>query len=666
MEISSAGKKILTCQGDCPFEPITSVNGALADGTTYTVTNSTSIAPDGDITWGEAGIGSSLTITFSSPVNIAITKTFADTNFNVWENGLIGIATAVTDGGDWVFSPGSMPGTTFASGDTVSAGPNQGSNIKSDDDWGQIQTNQATSIIFTGVAFDAYNFSAQGLNCQLPVCDVVDQNRDNINDVESRLFSGDYNDLDNIPSFATVATTGDFNDLVNVPVMGGGAVDSVNGQTGAVTVNEITAAEQAAIVANTMATAANATAISNNDADIASNAAGVSTNASDIANNVANIAANTSSISNNAAGISTNTSGIANNAANISAIVSADGPVSAHSDVDTAGAVAGNTLAFDGVNWVPQVVDNGFTVFPIWAEESADLANNTLEWAFGNGNDTLIGQGIVMPISAELFAMSLSTEASEAEVLAMQNGVNTSATISTVGTGSNNGFSLLTTPIQYNPGDYLNFRTVIGGGATNGGVVTAWFRVPTTQMGLAMLNDIMNVSAPSPQAGDELVYDGTQWVSQPQREVFDEYYRATVTDTTTNVNTATVTDIPFNGTSLTINDTGAFTSLSPTQIQINFTGFIEVHSDISYTSPGQRVALESFYAINGNSDFSVSSNDGYIRTTSGHNLAEMSLHDIKAVNAGDIFSIQARRESTIATASTLLRGRVILKRIREI
>ncbi len=40
--------------------------------------------------------------------------------------------------------------------------------------------------------------------------------------------------------------------------------------------------------------------------------------------------------------------------------VSADGPVSTHSDVDTTGVALGDRLQFDGSEWVPSVVDTRF------------------------------------------------------------------------------------------------------------------------------------------------------------------------------------------------------------------------------------------------------------------------------------------------------------------
>ena len=42
------------------------------------------------------------------------------------------------------------------------------------------------------------------------------------------------------------------------------------------------------------------------------------------------------------------------------------------------------------------------SIYPIWAEESADIADNRHEWAFGNGDDTPAAHGIPIGFKSKL------------------------------------------------------------------------------------------------------------------------------------------------------------------------------------------------------------------------------------------------------------------------
>jgi hypothetical protein len=118
------------------------------------------------------------------------------------------------------------------------------------------------------------------------------------------------------------------------------------------------------------------------------------------------------------------------------------------------------------------------TPFAIWAEETADLNNATnsgFQWSFGNGNMTPSGTGIVLPFACNLIAISLSTEGLctvEVEVYKNTSGTGESVSL----TSANSGYTdLESSPISYAAGDIVNFYTVVGDTASNGGVVTAWF-----------------------------------------------------------------------------------------------------------------------------------------------------------------------------------------------
>jgi len=171
----------------------------------------------------------------------------------------------------------------------------------------------------------------------------------------------------------------------------------------------------------------------------------------------------------------------------------------------------------------------GFTIFPVWAEESADLNTNAQEWAFGNGNDTPANMGVTIPVDCELFAMGLSLEGSTGTVRAVVNG-NIGLTAYQVAAVGQVGFETFATPLAVTAGQRINFRTVAsGGGATNGGLVVAWFRVRVSAASTSLLNDLMNVSVGTPGIGQSLTFDGTQWVPEnklsfvePQDDIITE------------------------------------------------------------------------------------------------------------------------------------------------
>ena len=113
--------------------------------------------------------------------------------------------------------------------------------------------------------------------------------------------------------------------------------------------------------------------------------------------------------------------------------------------------------------------------FAIWAEESADLNNNSFEWAYGNGNNTPAGMGVVIPFACELISFCLTHEANANTTVELwQNTSGTGQRVST--SNSRKGITNLDTPHAIAEGDVINFKTITGSSASNGSVVTAWFR----------------------------------------------------------------------------------------------------------------------------------------------------------------------------------------------
>lgn len=188
-----------------------------------------------------------------------------------------------------------------------------------------------------------------------------------------------------------------------------------------------------------------------------------------------NISQNATDISNLQAGQSTQDSAIALNTAK----VSADGSVDTHSDVDTTTAppTAGDQLTWDGSNWVPQSIDNGFTIFPIWAEEGGGLSNNNYQWSYGNGATGAMG--IPLGIDCELFAISLNADSFGTSV-----SVNIQNNLSTISTPlfSTNNQVVAITAVPFSQGDLLSFQTATETGTFSDVRVCAWFRVASSAL----------------------------------------------------------------------------------------------------------------------------------------------------------------------------------------
>lgn len=237
------------------------------------------------------------------------------------------------------------------------------------------------------------------------------------------------------------------------------------------------------------------TNITNNANNIATNANNISSNDTDISNLQTeqttqnnNISQNQTDISNLQASQSTQDAAIALNTAK----VSADGSINTHSDVDTQTAppVPGDQLEWNGTNWVPKSIDNGFTIFPIWAEENGNLSNNNAQWSFGNGSTGFIG--IPLGINCELFAISLNADSPGASVSI--NVQRDGANIATPTFTSNNQVIAITA-IPYTQGQLLSFQTNTAVGTWTDVRVCVWFRVKSTALFPTPDRSVVNNSA---------------------------------------------------------------------------------------------------------------------------------------------------------------------------
>ncbi|MEM6966917.1 MAG: hypothetical protein AAF573_19285, partial [Bacteroidota bacterium] len=217
------------------------------------------------------------------------------------------------------------------------------------------------------------------------------------------------------------------------------------------------------------------------------------------------------------------------------------GSIDVHSDVDitTTTPTAGDLLAWNGSNFVPSSTNNGFTIFSVWAEESSALGANQYEWAFGNGDNTPNGDGIVIPVDCELFAMSLNHEGGANTVV--QAIKNTDATLTAYqvqNTGTENGHITFGTPLTFVAGDVINFRTISSSSGGASGRVSAWFRIRATPASTSLVNDLLDVSAGATTAGQILQFDGSSFVNVDLSAANTSYDNSTSGLTATNVQAA--------------------------------------------------------------------------------------------------------------------------------
>lgn len=286
----------------------------------------------------------------------------------------------------------------------------------------------------------------------------------------SRIVSGVLNPTTGIVTFTrddSSTFTIDFSPLLDnqtaseVAVTPSGNLSSTNVQAGLVEL-------QGDIDSINSAQATQDTNISNNASAITTLQLEQTTQNTNISTNASNILALQSSQTTQDTAIALNT-----------AKVSASGSIDTHSDVDTTTAppVAGSQLTWDGSNWVPQSIDNGFTIFPIWAEENGNLSNNNSQWSFGNGATGFIG--VPMGIACELFAISINADSpgTSVSINIQRDGSN----VSTPNFTSNNQVIPITA-VPYTQGQLLSFETNTVVGTWNDVRVIAWMRVKSTAL----------------------------------------------------------------------------------------------------------------------------------------------------------------------------------------
>lgn len=115
---------------------------------------------------------------------------------------------------------------------------------------------------------------------------------------------------------------------------------------------------------------------------------------------------------------------------------------------------------------------NRGNLYAIWAEENSTLGGGSTEWAFGNGANTPANQGIVIAFKSWLVASSLNLKQGSATIAIFKNGVEVAEIVS----GGTANKALYDTPISYEAGDVLGFRTKTASSTGSPNTITAWFR----------------------------------------------------------------------------------------------------------------------------------------------------------------------------------------------
>jgi len=304
--------------------------------------------------------------------------------------------------------------------------------------------------------------------------------------------------------------------------------------------------------------------------------------------------------------------------------------------------------ALTQINFNPDSVSG--SIFPIWAEESGALDTNQFEWAYGNGDNSQAGFGIVVPMDCELFAVGLSLNEGNAEVEVYIDGIASGYTSDIAGAGpSNVALNLLDVPEQIAAGTVINFRTLIPVGAISGGKAVAWFRTVSKIPSYKRYNESGIPSAGLGRDGDEYldIVSGNLYVRETGSWNYKINLQGSAGSVTSkaliqmtnivsgNINNGMIPFSWFDTTSSNIIQDASTTFTKDTfGVTVNQTGLYKVTVYQYQNSTVQRANAAVRITINGSVQPGYGAN-AYIRTQTGHEESTASIVKIIAASAGD-------------------------------
>ena len=307
------------------------------------------------------------------------------------------------------------------------------------------------------------------------------------------------------------------------------------------------------------------------------------------------------------------------------------------------------------------------TIFPIYAEENGNLAVSTAyQYSFGNGATST--NGLILPETCTLFAVGLTLGSGSGEVTVYKNNTITSATSGLATASSSSGaINILTTPIEFNSGDVVNFKTSIANSAARGRAV-AWFKVSKKIPLFARYNGSSIPSITLGTDGDEYLHITTGdlyikesgiWnlklnIKGPVGSSSAKAFVQVTNTNTTNLNSGTTLFnwINTNTSSITSNDITKFTVASD-GITFTNTGTykITITQNQICSSTTERTNPAIQLILNGSSIGPKGAN-GYIRNSGGHNESTASLIYVVSANGGQKIGFQNTQLTTSSATVT--------------
>lgn len=262
----------------------------------------------------------------------------------------------------------------------------------------------------------------------------------------------------------------------------------------------------------------------------------------------------------------------------------------------------------------------GYSIFPIWVEEGSSLLVNNAQWSYGNGAVGVMG---ITVKNLEVYAMSIQslTEGTSVSIELMRNNL---PTISQTFNGGNDIIDLAT-PISFNNGDILGFRTDTVTGTYTNVRVCAWCRIPL--FGLKGDKGDAVECMRIPLIGQSDVNSTTNVILQLG---------------TPNINTTTAT-------------------VSSNVVNLP-SGMYKVSLEVNVTSLAQRPNIGFSFYKDGVL-YSTRYGGNYIRRTSGHDEAGDSITDLIEYASDGTFDVRAFQQGNTGTVDLLNSSRLLIEKI---